>query len=400
MTAPKPLTLLFPEEIENWWWAKSKAKWPHSSDEKILNLIREEIVTQSDRFNKERHFTPISYGKRDLSILAYGNFFFPRTWMQNCFVLAEAIDFRGWISPQKGPVRILDLGCGSGPAGLASLWLLRERKIENQIKLHAVDYSGKSLAKLKHLHSENGHLWPQTTLSTERMDLKAGLPKRIRQSFDFILLSSSLNEIHCGKQALRLAKFLSELGAFLKPGGFVAIIEPALKAVCEKLHSATTLLTTESSFKLHAPYFNGSPCPMVSSKSRYYSHEVRRIIPPTIVEKLNQPLGLAIRETKFSFVLLSRKNPVSFPKDPSVVRLVSPLKKSKGAYSFVGISGDAEERTFEIQRRGMTVVKCKRLELLERGDVLRLVKWESLEKERLVRIANAEAFDVLWRPLR
>ena len=82
------------------------------------------------------------------------------------------------------------------------------------------------------------------------------------------------------------------------------------------------------------------------------------------------------------------------------MRLVSPLKKSKGAYSFVGISGDAEERTFEIQRRGMTVVKCKRLELLERGDVLRLVKWESLEKERLVRIANAEAFDVLWRPLR
>ena len=37
----------------------------------------EEIVRQSDRFNKSRDFDPSAYGARDLSLLAYGNFIHP-----------------------------------------------------------------------------------------------------------------------------------------------------------------------------------------------------------------------------------------------------------------------------------------------------------------------------------
>ena len=64
-----------------------------------MNIMRDEIVVQSDRFNKDRTFTPQSYSSRTLSILAYGNFFFPRTWLQNTLVLAETIDIRGWVVP-------------------------------------------------------------------------------------------------------------------------------------------------------------------------------------------------------------------------------------------------------------------------------------------------------------
>ena len=70
----------YPQELEAWWWQKALTKWSDHGEEKILNLLRREIVEQSDRFNKKRIFDLGAYGSRDLSILAYGNFFFPRTW--------------------------------------------------------------------------------------------------------------------------------------------------------------------------------------------------------------------------------------------------------------------------------------------------------------------------------
>ena len=53
-----------------------QTKWPDLGEEKLLNLLRREVVQLSDRFNKKSSFTASSYGGRDLSIIAYGNFFF------------------------------------------------------------------------------------------------------------------------------------------------------------------------------------------------------------------------------------------------------------------------------------------------------------------------------------
>ena len=102
----------FPLTIEEWWWKEAVQRWPEMSEEKLLNLFRHEIVKQSDRFNKFRNFDADAYGKRDLSILAYGNFYFSRTWTAMTFAMSEAHYFRGWSPPKKGPVRILDLGAG------------------------------------------------------------------------------------------------------------------------------------------------------------------------------------------------------------------------------------------------------------------------------------------------
>ena len=72
----------YPLELEAWWWQKALTKWSDHGEEKILNLLRREIVEQSDRFNKKRIFDSAAYGSRDLSILAYGNFFSQEHGMQ------------------------------------------------------------------------------------------------------------------------------------------------------------------------------------------------------------------------------------------------------------------------------------------------------------------------------
>ena len=46
----------FPKTVEDWWWAQAKQKWTEVGEEKLLNLIRQEIVEQSDRFTQKQIF--------------------------------------------------------------------------------------------------------------------------------------------------------------------------------------------------------------------------------------------------------------------------------------------------------------------------------------------------------
>jgi hypothetical protein len=126
---------------------------------------------------------------------------------------------------------------------------------------------------------------------------------------------------------------------------------------------------------------------------------VRRRKPPAIVQRLNQPLGLSINDNKFGFILISRKKPIPFEKDPSVLRLVSPIIKKKGVCAFVGIGGDAKERNYEIQNRDLPEPKHRELvKGLERGDVLRLGEWATYDEGRRIRIPHASAIEILWKP--
>ena len=143
-------------------------RWPEMSEEKLLNTLRQEIVEQSDRFNKARSFDASAYGARDLSVLAYGNFYFSRTWMAARFALAELLSVCQWTPPAKGPIRILDLGSGSGASGLACLSALRENRIANPLELHAFDYSSKKPGLPQGSPSQLLDLWPNTRIKTER----------------------------------------------------------------------------------------------------------------------------------------------------------------------------------------------------------------------------------------
>ena len=47
------------------------------------------------------------------------------------FAFAEAYGFRNWQVPQKGPIKILDIGSGSGASGLSTLYFLRKLQVIN-----------------------------------------------------------------------------------------------------------------------------------------------------------------------------------------------------------------------------------------------------------------------------
>lgn len=388
----------YPKELERWWWRKAIEKWPVAGKPKVLHLLREEVVSQSDRFNKERRFSPQSYGTREISVITYGNFYFPRTWAQLAFVLSEIHYFRNWQPPRKGPLRILDLGCGSGSAGLSALHLLREWKIKNPIELKAVDYSNKSLSYLRMLHKGMPHLWPHTKLKTEGADLKVTSANQSQRKFDLILLNSALNEIVGESDKETTSKKIIDFAAQLKPSGFLLILEPALSTISNRLHEAAILISSTDRLNLHAPYFNGLPCPFAGKNSRYRSHEVRKGIVTRTTQLINAPLHLNLRDLKFSFIALSPKKPVELERTPCIFRIVSPISKRKGLYFFIGIDTNGKEYTYEIQVRDLNPRENKLVESFQRGDILRLQDYITLDEGHRLRIPKAASIEVLFAP--
>ena len=377
----------FPDSIENWWWNATKEKWPDWEEEKLLNSLRQEIVAQSDRFNKDRSFEAGSYGSRDLSIFAYGNFYFSRTWMAMNYAVAETLSFSNWTAPRKGPIRILDLGSGTGASGLATLHLLRNFGIKNPIELTAWDYSGKSLSFLKNLQRGCSELWPESRVVTNRYDLRSFANHDQKQKFDLVLMGYSFNEILQDQEICDRDLWLLECCQLLKRSGFLIITEPAEMKICKNLQESASMLNKRNkSLHIHAPYLNGLHCPMAEKESKFFSHEVRRYRPVKTVEILNRPLRLEIREVKFGLSILSPTFPNHEVSGFRTFRIISPIKKRKGTISFLGMGSDGQEYLYEFQRRGLLKEEMNNLLFLERGDIMHLEGGEIKEEKKRVRL--------------
>ena len=388
----------YPKELADWWWQQTVNQWPEHGQEKILNLLREEIVRQSDRFNKTREFDPSSYGARDLSILAYGNFYSPRTFVACGFSLAEAFNYRGWRAPGKGPIRVLDMGCGSGASSLAVLFYLRAWGIENPIQLDAWDYSGKSLAFLRKIHQENTHFWRDTRINTERKDLRHLSSDSLKGGYDLIVSNYAINEWLEGEDQARRAEVIEQIGSLLKESGYLLLMEPAEGAVCRALHGASAqAVENNDRLQLVAPYFNGSPCPLLEMESKYFSHEVRPCTPPPMVEEINHHLNLEIREVKFGMSMLARNQGRILPDHSGVLRIISPVRKRKGTISFWGIGVDGKEVQIEWQRRNLTKEDQKNLLSLQRGDIIEQISVSGNSEER-IRLEKADDIRPLFLP--
>lgn len=399
---PTAIVPPFPNVIENWWWMQACQQWPELSEDKLLNLIRKEIVKQSDRFNKFRDFDADAYGKRDLSILAYGNFYYPRTWTAMTFALAEACHVRGWSPPKKGPVRILDLGSGTGASGLSCLHYLSSQGLENHIQLEALDYSSKSLVFVKKLHTAKREFWSNSRISTTRMDLKFPFDEDNRKKYDLILLGYSLNELldEDDDDHENYRQLLSYLPGLLKNNGMVIITEPAQAEICHTLHqNCAKLIKEDANVFLHAPYFNGMCCPLADNQSKYFSHEVRKMSPPSVMEKINRPLNLEIREVKFGLSMLGTNRPKDLGHGQQVCRIISPIKKRKGTVSFIGMASDGKEYTYEFQRRDLQKEELNDLLCLTRGDILTLKNMQSTpDPSNRIRLHKMEQISPLFMP--
>jgi hypothetical protein len=270
------------------------------------------------------------------------------------------------------------------------------------MQLEAVDYSSKSLVFVKKVHAANRGLWPDSRISTARMDLNFPFDEDNRKKYDLILLGYSLNELldEDDDDHENYRQLLSYLPSLLKNNGLAIITEPAQAEICHTLHRNCSRLTKEdANVFLHAPYFNGMCCPLADNQSKYFSHEVRKMSPPSVMEKINRPLNLEIREVKFGLSMLGTNRPKDLGHGQQVCRIISPIKKRKGTVSFIGMASDGKEYTYEFQRRDLQKEELNDLLCLTRGDILTLKNMQATpDPSNRIRLHKMEQISPLFMP--
>lgn len=330
--------------------------------------LEEAIQRLSDQFTRERPQRYRDYGSDAALRCAYGLFFFPQTFARSRFVVSELCDAHGWRPPDE-TCRILDLGAGSGAAGLAVAHRLIECQAAGTVELEAVDHSPEALSRLVRIADRIPSAAIQ--VKTRRGDLRR-LPSRSRSGrpplpADLVVVSFALNEIVPGGDPTEAIAWINGQSLLLKPGGRLILLEPALRQTSERLEAVRDALLAGGDWYAHAPCPHQSACPLLAG-GRYWCHEVRPWEPPASLEFLNRHLYRSIRDLKWSFLVLARE---PAPRPPEGLnRLVSPIRRSKGLYRFAGCTAEGIRQEWEFQRRDLTRDQQARLESLQRGDLV------------------------------
>jgi ribosomal protein RSM22 (predicted rRNA methylase) len=294
---------------------------------------------------------------------AYALYYMPQTFVRIQMILGELLATGRWHpNPARGPVRILDLGTGTGAASLATVAALPG--IPSAIT--AVDHSGPGLAILQSLFDSARELWPLATLATQPMDMATGLPPG---EWDLILASFSLNELaesSCHTPSETIHAWLNHLAA----GGLLVVCEPATREAAQRLQVVRDHARTHPGIQVVLPCLHQAPCPM-RNRSDCWCHEVRRWTAPSCVEQVNRALHRQIQFLKFSCLALDRPHPGPVPpRDSNWARLVSPMEDGKGVVRAFGCAADSILRHYEFQTRGLSRRETKQFLAIERGDTL------------------------------
>ena len=107
-----------------------------------------------------------------------------------------------------------------------------------------------------------------------------------------------------------------------------------------------------------------------------------------MVEQINHPLNLEIREVKFGMSILSRSVPRLINEKSGIFRIISPVRKRKGTISLWGIGPNGNEVQYEWQRRDLSKDEQKSLLSLQRGDIIESQHAINMDESR-VRLQSA-----------
>jgi methylase of polypeptide subunit release factors len=106
----------YPPELEAHWVETARGETRGIALRDVLHRIEPDIVRLANRFTTERKTETADpsgpYLKDTRSCAAYSLFFAPQTHARLTHILAELTDF----PETPKPLRILDLGCGTGAA--------------------------------------------------------------------------------------------------------------------------------------------------------------------------------------------------------------------------------------------------------------------------------------------
>lgn len=362
------------DSLEQFWIQKSRTALrvpAEISDEAVLEQIRPFVSELSDLFTIARPEKFRDYMSDAKLLAAYGLFFFPQSFARADFAFRRLLGFYGRMPevPAKS-LRILDLGSGASPCGLALALTLSERFPDIEIELTAVDRSRAALDAIPPIQN------PKIKIRSECADLKnfAGT----KNAFDFIILGWSLNEIVPASAPDAVEKalvFLKKLANSLTSAGTLIVLEPALKETTERLQHISDYFARSPGLPFHriAPELGNHEDPLLAEGGVSWNHEVRRWSAPASLEFINRKLFRDIQVLKFSWCALGKTPPqlvVPSEKIPSLLRLISPMEITKTALRFSGVSALGEKKNIEIPTRGRSKSECKKIAAeWERGDI-------------------------------
>ncbi len=360
----------YPAELEAWWLAEAARRMEVPDAGLALERLEPIVSELSDSFTTDRNAGFGAYSRSPFAWLAYSLFYFPQTFMRLRWIaqeaglrIAPAAD-----RPRDTPLRVLDLGAGTGAA--AAAWLTAwSRPPDLAVDLTAVDASEGALALLKDLIHDNRALFGPVDLTLHCADLRSET-RRLPGEWDVVLISYALNEAFREATDHELRSWWRLLADRLAPGGVLLVCEPLVTSgipVMVKLRE----WALEPGTDLHvlAPCLHQYACPMADGTTGW-CHDVRHWRVSNAVQGLNRRLFRSVHDLKYSFLALTRQ-PVPGEDDAGYARLVAPVSTMNGRWSFVGCASDGCLRTFEVLHRGFDRQGRDAVESLERGDVVR-----------------------------
>jgi SAM-dependent methyltransferase len=314
----------------------------------LTTAERRDVVAGAQRLSlgltRERELAGARYFEDSQLLGAYLLLYWPVSYAQLTSVLGELDGAHG---------RVLDVGSGPGPLALAAL----DRGAAEAL---AIDRSPAALAIARTLGEAAGR-----PLTTARWEPSQPLPQG---RFDLVLAGHVLNELYGDDVAARAA-LVEAMMQRLAPGGFVVLLEPALRETSRALLALRDRLVRTGA-SVRAPCLYRGDCPALVRPGDWCHAERRWTVPP-LVDELAQAAKLHRETLKMSYLVLQAPD-AAWPAPPEgrVFRIVSEPLPQKGQHRFFGCG--PEGRAPLVLPEKHVRESNQRFTTLERGDLIRV----------------------------
>jgi ribosomal protein RSM22 (predicted rRNA methylase) len=317
----------YPTYLEDWWMGRVQtwlSQQPKGAD---LSALNAQIQALSDQFIEDDARPLGDYGRDLRMLLAYGLFYFPRTFVATQWPLCELLGFRAWKPAPDRAMKILDLGAGLGAASLAAAQVFAP--LVPAIEICAVDHSPHSLEWYGDItrdlsaahwpnvswHTQRGNLrkWrPATNLLAHRPEPVADHCAELR--WDLIISSFALTEAFVGEDVGVLWQWLVDWSGRLTDNGLLLLIEPASRVACTRLMHIRDQIATQcqalggKALFIWGPCLHHLACPLLAA-GQHWCHEVRSWQIPDSLALANRRLFHDLSALKFGFLAIGNQPP-------------------------------------------------------------------------------------------
>ena len=365
------MSVTYPTELEACWLKVAAAETHASAVRDVLHRLRPDIVRLADRFTTGRaEAAAAPYLKDTRACAAYSLFFAPPTHARLTHILAELPPFPETVRP----LRVLDLGAGTGAAS----WALLDHLGRRPVALTAWDHSRAALRGLHNLFEAlRTPRWPDTTLRTNAAPLEDFDPGD--DSFDVVLLHYVLNEFAPASRRL----VLTRAARALSPRGRLILCEPLRHESGDYMRELRAFALGELGLHLLAPCPHEFACPLEGP-----CHDVRTWQISQALQILNSTLKRDLRHLAYAFLVLTPAAPRPAP-EAIRCRVVGSPTQAKGQTVCPACCSDGHIHRLQLLHRDFDTLGRKELRHLERGQVLPLHDRSPLGEPNLFRATPA-----------